>query len=102
MNLNPPQSTVANVAPSILFLGPGIRPVIPDRRGRLEVTIATPANALQSLNALASLAASAVCKNADKIARNLLCFGPANHDRNRFQAAPVMMANRPRPNPITL
>jgi len=64
---------VANVAPSEFCSGPGIRPGHPRRRALLEVTIATPANPLQSLNALASLAASAVVQTpTDR--EDLLCF----------------------------
>ncbi|NQV10843.1 MAG: YegS/Rv2252/BmrU family lipid kinase [Cyanobacteria bacterium] len=64
--------TVANVAPSSSVLAQGFGRVIPDD-GLLEVTIATPANPLQSLNALASLAASAVVQTpTDR--DDLLCF----------------------------
>lgn len=51
--------TVANVAPATSVLAQGFGRVIPDD-GLLEITIASPASRLQGLNALASLAASAV------------------------------------------
>jgi YegS/Rv2252/BmrU family lipid kinase len=64
--------TVANVAPPTSVLAQGFGQVIPDD-GLLEVTIATPANRLQGLNALASLAASAMVQSpTDR--DDLLCF----------------------------
>ncbi|MCT0199534.1 YegS/Rv2252/BmrU family lipid kinase [Synechococcus sp. CS-1325] len=64
--------TVANVAPPTSVLAQGFGQVIPDD-GQLEVTIGTPANRLQGLNALASLAASAIVQSpTDR--DDLLCF----------------------------
>jgi diacylglycerol kinase (ATP) len=54
--------TVANVAPGTSVLAQGFGRVIPDD-GLLEITIASPPSRLQGLNALASLAASAVVQS---------------------------------------
>lgn len=54
--------TVANVAPGTSVLAQGFGEVVPDD-GLLEVTVATPANRLQGLRALASLMASAVVQS---------------------------------------
>ncbi|MCP9888117.1 lipid kinase [Cyanobium sp. ATX 6A2] len=54
--------TVANVAPGTSVLAQGFGEVIPDD-GLLEVTVATPANRLQGLNALAALMTSAVVQS---------------------------------------
>lgn len=54
--------TVANVAPGTSVLAQGFGAVLPDD-GLLEVTVATPANRLQGLNALGALMASAVVQS---------------------------------------
>lgn len=54
--------TIANVAPPTSVLAQGFGAVIPDD-GLLEVTIGTSQTALQGVNALASLVASAVVKS---------------------------------------
>jgi len=68
--------TVANVAPATSVLAQGFGQVIPDD-GLLDVTIATPSNRLQGLNALASLATSAMVQSpTDR--DDLLCFRAAS------------------------
>ncbi|KEF40865.1 MAG: lipid kinase [Cyanobium sp. CACIAM 14] len=64
--------TVANVAPATSVLAQGFGRVIPDD-GLLEITIASPASRLQGLNALASLAASAVVQSPSNHP-DLLCL----------------------------
>lgn len=64
--------TVANVAPPGSVLAQGFGQVTPDD-GLLEVTIATSNTRLQGLNALASLAASAVVKTPTQ-REDLLCL----------------------------
>ncbi|MCT0217646.1 NAD(+)/NADH kinase [Synechococcus sp. CS-1329] len=64
--------TVANVAPATSVLAQGFGQVIPDD-GLLEITIASPVNRLQGLNAFASLVASAVVRSPTN-RPDLLCL----------------------------
>lgn len=64
--------TVANVAPATSVLAQGFGQVIPDD-GLLEITIASPANRLQGLNAFASLVASAAVRSPTN-RPDLLCL----------------------------
>ncbi len=64
--------TVANVAPATSVLAQGFGRVIPDD-GLLEITIASPTNRLQGLNAFASLVASAVVRSPTN-RPDLLCL----------------------------